>query len=252
MTGGTNGWERGPVTDVAPNRSYLPKVFLPGDVAPPSAPVMDDDWATKSYVQTLQAPPVSVPPPVRPRKGLWIGLTTVGVVAVGLGLAYATGVITVARQHSESTVADPSAATGVSFQSPDGHFDAKFPSDPRTYTTPVSVGGVTLSVFAAAAGDPLTEVTEEQVLSDSVPPSDFDHTLRVSVSSFAAGASATVNSQRATTFRGFTARTATITMSTGAHVTMTVFIESGTSVFVLLAASGAPYDNLVKSFELVT
>jgi hypothetical protein len=261
-TDSTDPVEPAPVAGPGLPHSPAPQVFLPDATLPPPfppSPGADRSWAASTtYDQPFPAPapapaptPTPTPTPTKNRGRLWIGLGIVVALAAVIGLAIAAGVITITSRHTENVAADPASATGISYTSPDGRFQAKFPRQPTTKTVPSSVANTRLSVFYAVTGDPLTEVGNEQVLNDEVPRSAYDSTLRIAMSSFAAGANATLDSQKVTTFRGYPARTGSITISTGEKLTVTIFFNSATSLYVLASDAGTSYDNLVKSFEIL-
>lgn len=256
----------GPAADVA--HFGAPQTFMPGTMgvppvgapAPPTAPPPGSSAPGSAYAPPTYAPPAYgqyLPPqqityesPPPNRRGLWITLGTVGAVILVVIVGFATGVISVSKK-GPSTAANPDAATGVSYTSPDNHFTAKFPATPETGTVPSSVGTITLSTFVARAASPLTIVGDETLTNGTLPTTQYGTTLRVGLSSFAAGANATVDSQDVTTFRGHPARTGTVTMANGPKLTVTLFVYSNTSVYILAAEKGTAYDNLVKSFQVL-
>jgi hypothetical protein len=146
-----------------------------------------------------------------------------------------------------SPSASDTATDGVVVQSLAGQFRARFPSQPDEQTVPESIGGVSITVHVARTRSPITEIATETT-STAIPSDQYQTTMRIAMTSFAAPGNLTIDSQSPMTFRGRPARTAAFTAPTGEHISAIVFFYNGTRMYYLVAQTGSPFDELVASF----
>ncbi|MGX7677908.1 hypothetical protein ACSMXN_03300 [Jatrophihabitans sp. DSM 45814] len=222
--------------------SYPPTGYAPAPYAPPGYPPVGGPG--QPYPWNGYPPPAP-----KSRARLWIWLTAAAVLVVAVVVAVAAS----STDHHNSasapltpTVAD-TATTGVLYTSTAGRFRARFPVQPTERSVPTTTGGTQINIVVAVASKPFAEVASE-TSSATIPVDQYQNTMRIALTSFAAPGNFTIDSQTATTFRGRPARTGTFTTPTGVHLTATVFFYTGTRLYYLVANPGPNATELAASF----
>jgi len=146
--------------------------------------------------------------------------------------------------------APSSSEDSVPFSSASGHFSATFPAEPTVKTMPLSVSGVQASITIAATDDPIA-VVESEILSRSIPSAQADETMAAAIRALTVSGKLTVNSQTATTFRGFAARKASLSASDDTALTVELFFATPKRMYLILGEDGTVFDGLLASFALV-
>lgn len=249
----------GPPPTAYPSPDYP----APGAYPPPSAYPAASAYPPPGYSngsgwpQPYPADPsayVSAYPPPAPKRhrGRWIALVAAVVVVAGV----VVGVLATRSPAKHDPTAGASltpsvadtATTGYVFTSTKGHFRARFPDIPNERTIPEDLGGVKLTADYAAVQNPVAEVASETT-SQPVAEDQQSMALAQVVREFAVPSNLTIDSQDTTTFRGISAQSAEFTSPSGIHLSALFFFSSSTRLYIIVAETGATYDELLASFE---
>jgi hypothetical protein len=129
------------------------------------------------------------------------------------------------------------------------HFAARFPSTPFEDEVPGSFGGSRFTLRLAIVRTPhLLEVAENEI-EPALPQSTVDSNLRATLTSLASSSGMTLDSQQATTFQGQPARRGSLASPTGQTFDAIAAMYNRGREYLLLAPTGAAFDDLVASFE---
>jgi hypothetical protein len=237
-----------------PPNSYQPAVYQPGQYQPGQyqpGQYPADAYTAPGYPIGAYPNGYPSPPPTR-RRHIWIWIT----VSAALVAALVIGLVVAgANSSSKNNIAQapltPSASdtatTGVVITSSEGHFRARFPSQPTEQTVPETIGSEKVTIHAAVVGAPVTEIAAEDS-SIAIPASEYQTTLRLALSTFAGVTNSQASPQLATTFRGQPARTATFTIAGREQLSALIFFYSQTRLYYLVAETGAQFNELEASF----
>lgn len=263
----------------------------PPPVAPPPSgsldatdavarPVQDDRSLYDSYLQAYTSPS---------RRGIRatavaVGLVAaLGVAAIGYGItrpnpratglgtpaisgsafasefpssgpsAFPTGFPAPSATAEAPVSAAPPALVGVPYHSATGHFTASFPNTPTPINLTESVGGITIKVSAALDPATSTEVAEEQDQTTATAEGDSQDLLQEFLNGFTTTARCPLVSSAPTTFRTSVAVQGDCTAAAnGSDYTVLVFLYQENRVYLLIAASGSPFDALSASFAVTS
>jgi len=154
---------------------------------------------------------------------------------------------------STSSPTSSDSGHGVLVTYPAGHFSAVMPTQATERSENGNLGGQSFTVYLAISvsdGSVPTEVASEDI-DHALDPSEYAATLRVAVGSFAGSSGMSVDSQTATTFRGYTARRALVTSPDGQSFSLLVFVYSPTRIYVVFASEGAVYNQVTSTLRLL-
>lgn len=140
--------------------------------------------------------------------------------------------------------------SGVSFSYPQGHFQATFPAQPTTNSTPGTVAGASYTLYVAQAqtnDQPALLACED--ISVDLPADQYDDTLRGAVGGFEGSSGLTLVDQQSTTYRGHAARQAHFSSPHGGTYTLLATMFSSRRLYLFFGPTGAVFDTLTGTFE---
>jgi hypothetical protein len=228
-----------------PPAGYPPTAYPSAGYPPVPYPVGPYPVAPNAW-----APPPLPEPSTRSRRRR----LTIWIVAIGVVVALIAGVVIAAVANSShgggrtaATVVIP-AGPGVEYRSGKGRFAARFPERPDERRL-ANGSGEPYTVYVAIDTASFTGV-ETVFFDDGLPASD-DETLDEIISGGGTALGLNLSGSTTTTFHGHDAREATYNPPTGSALSLLAFVYGDSRVYVLIAPSGRPFDNLEKSFVAV-
>lgn len=129
-----------------------------------------------------------------------------------------------------------------------GHFRVRMPATPVRASQPSSFGSYHLTLHIAITASPYVAIVEGEEVTPPIGAGSYASVLRSVASGFVSGSGMKLVRQAATTFQGYTARTA-VFESSGSRIEMVAFVYSGSQLYVLLAPPGHRFELLTGSFE---
>lgn len=166
----------------------------------------------------------------------------------GSTAASGTGFPSTAGSPTATPGGGSSAPGGVVVTYSEGHFRARFPSQPRERSQPGTVGAATYVVHAATVDGASTTIVASEDFSPKLPSSQYQLALRAALGSFGGSSGLTVGAQRETTFQGHVGRQGTFSSDSGHSYTLVAFMYGGNRLYLLFAAEGAAFQTLAASF----
>lgn len=167
------------------------------------------------------------------------------IAAGGVAVAVLAGNSNGAGQHS----AAPVLGSYVFASLADG-FQARFPAPPVPENSPASIGSIRLLLNGAKTQNPLTVAAKESILTP-LTSGGGQQILQGALMDYAARNTMTAVSQSETSYHGLAARSATFKTSNGGSASALVFFNSSISFYFVEAPSGAIFNHLLSSFQML-
>ena len=179
---------------------------------------------------------------------MWGVIAVAVLVAAGIAIAVHS-VVGSSGSKTPSSPGTGASSAGTMFTSKNGHFKARFPSQPTELAVAAqSAGALQVALNGAICSDPMTEV-ELETPSQAIAADQQQQFMQLALSTLVPSDGLVDDGETQTTYSGHAARSATFNSSNGQQVTALAYFAAPTKMYLLLAGTGTPYKNLVASFQ---